>query len=126
MLKDMLSEAICIDFHTHLNLSEAELKDIISKWPEQIYGIIIMMQREESLSHYVFRLPNGNGLLDFTLDKERKTMNIKYQELSKLTFEKKFSELLGDVYQDIQIENEIKESIKQTFSKNKQLHDKFQ
>ena len=50
-LDELLSKEIEIDFDTNLTIRESKLKSIIHKWPDQIYDIIIMVQKDPALEH---------------------------------------------------------------------------
>ena len=100
-LDDLLSKEIEIDFDKNLAIKESVIKSIIHKWPDQIYDIIIMMQKNSSLKHYVFQLPDASGVLEFNLNRNIKKIDIHYYDKNDLSNQRKFKSLLGEVYADI-------------------------
>ncbi len=100
-LDELLSKEIEIDFDTNLTIRESKLKSIIHKWPDQIYDIIIMMQKDPALEHYVFQLPDTSGVLEFNLNRKTKKIDINFFDKNDLNNQRKFKSLLGEVYADI-------------------------
>ena len=60
-----------IDFANDLHISQDKIKEYIHNWPDEIYEIIIMLQKTPSLKHYIYHLPNGDGVLEFNLNDKR-------------------------------------------------------
>ena len=60
---------------TILHISEEKIKEYIHNWLDEIYEIIIMLQNDPNLDHYIYHLPNGDGVLEFNLNNE---INIRY------------------------------------------------
>ena len=100
-LNDLFSNEIKIDFAANLNISEDKIKEYIHNWPDEIYEIIIMLQKSDELNHYIYHLPNGDGVLEFNLDCIDNKINISFHDKNNLKLHKKFKQLLGKVYEDI-------------------------
>tara|TARA_B100000131_G_C17746496_1_gene463331 strand:+ start:145 stop:540 length:396 start_codon:yes stop_codon:yes gene_type:complete len=120
-LDELLSKEIEIDFETNLTIRESKIKSIIHKWPDQIYDIIIMMQKDRSLKHYVFQLPDTSGVLEFNLNRKTKKIDINFYNKNDLKNQRKFKSLLGEVYADI-LEEQALEHMNYTIY-DKQLND---
>ena len=120
-LDELLSKEIEIDFETNLTIRESKIKSIIHKWPDQIYDIIIMMQKDRALKHYVFQLPDTSGVLEFNLNRKTKKIDINFYNKNDLKNQRKFKSLLGEVYADI-LEEQALEHMNYTIY-DKQLND---
>jgi hypothetical protein len=100
-LDELLSKEIQLDFDKNLEISEETIKKIIHQWPDQIYDIIIMFQNDLELSHYVFQLPDASGVIEFDIDRQNNKINIMFHSRNELQNQRKFKNLLGEVYADI-------------------------
>ena len=121
-LDDLLSNEIQIDFDNNLGIKPCVIKSIIHKWPDQIYDIIIMMQKDKELSHYVFQLPDASGTLEFNLNRKTKKLNVVFYDKDDLTNQRKFKTLLGEVYADILEEQALENANYTSFTNAKKTH----
>ena len=117
-LNDLFSNEIKIDFANDLHISQNKIKEYIHNWPDEIYEIIIMLQKTPSLKHYIYYLPNGDGVLEFNLNDESKKIDIIFHNKNNLKLHKRFKHLLGKIYEDImyektQVHNSLKHSIEE-------------
>ncbi|RAP28961.1 hypothetical protein DID78_04235 [Candidatus Marinamargulisbacteria bacterium SCGC AG-343-D04] len=106
-LSELLAKEIKVDFNQKINISDRLIKKYCHMWPEEIYEIVMMLQKNKKLKHYVYNLPNGDGSLEFILKSRTKKIDIVFHSKDNLRFQKKFKKLLGEVYKDIQDENRI-------------------
>jgi hypothetical protein len=103
-LNDLFSNEIKIDFANDLHISESKIKEYIHRWPDEIYEIIIMLQNSDQLKHYIYHLPNGDGVLEFNLNEKNKKIDIIFHNINNLKLHKRFKHLLGKIYEDIMYE----------------------
>ena len=104
-LNDLFSDEIKIDFANDLHISEDKIKSYIHSWPDEIFEIIIMLQNNSDMNHYIYHLPNGDGVLEFNLNDSTKKIDIMFHDKNNLKLQKKFKHLLGKIYEDIMYEN---------------------
>jgi hypothetical protein len=107
-LSKMFAEEIDIELSSNSHLSETEIRNYIRKWPDLIYDILIMMKNNIKMSEYSFHLPDGTGALEFKLDRQSKLLDIKFDIINKYNTQKRFSDLLVKIYEDIEHESRIK------------------
>tara|TARA_A100001015_G_scaffold174960_1_gene194510 strand:+ start:15032 stop:15415 length:384 start_codon:yes stop_codon:yes gene_type:complete len=100
-LNDLFSKEVTIDFAKNLHISESKIKTYIHNWPDEIYEIIIMLQNENNPNHFIYHLPNGDGVLEFNLNPKTKKIDIIFHDKNNLKLHKKFKHLLGKIYEDI-------------------------
>ena len=117
-LNDLFSNEIKIDFANDLHISQDKIKEYIHNWPDEIYEIIIMLQKTPTLKHYIYHLPNGDGVLEFNLNDESKKIDIIFHDKNNLKLHKRFKHLLGKIYEDImyektQVHKNLKHSIEE-------------
>tara|TARA_Y100000591_G_C21457435_1_gene509105 strand:+ start:80 stop:478 length:399 start_codon:yes stop_codon:yes gene_type:complete len=121
-LDDLLSNEIQIDFDNNLGIKPGVIKSIIHKWPDQIYDIIIMMQKDKKLSHYVFQLPDASGVLELNLNRKTKKLNVVFYDKNTLSNQRKFKTLLGEVYADILEDQALENANYSSFTNTKPTH----
>mgnify|MGYP001331785932 CR=1 FL=1 len=100
-LGQLFADQITIKLDPQLHITKSKLKKYIHQWPNEIYEIIISMQNDERLDHYIYQLPNGEGVLEFNLDSNTRLLDISYQNKNHLKFQQKFKKMLNIVYKDI-------------------------
>ena len=100
-LGQLFADQIIIKLDPQLHIAKSKLKKYIQQWPNEIYEIIISMQNDERLDHYIYQLPNGEGVLEFNLDINTRLLDISYQNKNHLKFQQKFKKMLNIVYKDI-------------------------
>ena len=103
-LNDLFSKEIKIDFANDLHISQDKIKEYIHNWPDEIYEIIIMLQNSPKLKHYIYYLPNGDGVLEFNMIGKHKKIDIIFHDKNNLKLHKRFKNLLGKIYEDIMYE----------------------
>ena len=100
-LNELLSNEIYLDFTPDLHIREDRIRAFIHRWPEQIYEIIILLQKDNDTDHYIFQLPSGEGVLEFDVNNGTNTIDITFHNRDNLKFHRKFKMLLGEVFEDI-------------------------
>ena len=90
-----------------MHISESKIKKIIHQWPEEIFEIIMMIQKNKELNHYVYQLPSNEGSLEFNVNKKTKKIDISYHPKENLKFQRRFKQLLGEVYKDIEADKQM-------------------
>lgn len=109
-LKELLFSDINIELDSDLNIKKSYLKKIFRSWPVEILEIILLLQKNKKMKHYVFQLPNGDGALEFNLKRRNKVLCLTFHDKNNLNFQRRFKRLLAEVYRDIQYENQIIEN----------------
>ena len=111
-LGQLFAEQISIKLTSNLNIRETKLRRYLNLWAEDIYNIVMSMQRDERLNHYIYQLPNGDGVLEFNLDLDTAELDIQFQDKNHLKFQQKFKSMLTHVYNDIAAEKTNKRDVK--------------
>ena len=100
-LAELLLKEVKIEFCSNLSIDLDRLKEFIKKWPSEIFNIIIYLQYSKISDHYLYKLPNNEGILEFELDKKTKQLDVTFHPRQKVTFKTRFKHLLGEVFEDI-------------------------
>ena len=107
-LGDLFANQITVSLAPDLHITESKLAMYINSWASEIYEIIITMQQDLRLDHYIYQLPNGDGVLEFNLDHSTNILDITFQDKNHLKFQQKFKKLLDIVYKDLALKKNHK------------------
>jgi hypothetical protein len=111
-LSDLLSEDFALKLCLKSSIDTKELTKLIKRYPEEIVETILDLQRDMRKPQFL-SLPSKKKQLKFMVRKKK--LIIEFAEEKKNTNQVKFKSLLGQIYEEIMDENQVRVTHMQNF-----------
>ena len=109
-LKELFSDEIYLDFVDEIHIEEEKIIEYIHKWPDTFYSIFLKIQKNK-IKKYEYVLPPKNETLIVKLNSKTKKIDVYLKKTTEKHLNKRFKELLKDVFKELKNEKSINEKM---------------
>tara|TARA_A100001015_G_C14915800_1_gene682298 strand:+ start:139 stop:552 length:414 start_codon:yes stop_codon:yes gene_type:complete len=109
-LKELFSDEIYLDFVDEIHVEEEKIIQYIHKWPDKFYSIFLKIQKNK-IKKYEYVLPSKKETLIVKLNSKTKKIDVYIKKTTEKHLNKRFKELLKDVFKELKNEQNISEKM---------------
>ena len=115
-LKELFSDEINIDFVDKIHIEEKKILNYIHTWPEKFYSAFINIQKNNLKTHEI-SLPSGEGTIVVQQNCKTKKIDVFFKQDSEHKGNKRFNQLLTEMFNELKKEKKINRKMKVYFEK---------